>query len=57
MRSTGSILGSVLGGRFSDHELARHTAVNGGKTYAEVKHSRFCSKALRLLFFQAAFEK
>lgn len=33
----GSIGGSVLGGRFSDHELARRTAANGGKTFAELR--------------------
>lgn len=38
MCSPGSIGGSVLGGRFSDHELARRTAANGGKTFAEVNH-------------------
>jgi hypothetical protein len=35
----GCLLGSLLGGRFSDRELARRTAGNGGKMYAEVSYS------------------
>ena len=37
----GSILGSILGGRWSDRTLARLKAANGGVSYPEVSHSGF----------------
>ncbi|KAF8956891.1 vacuolar DHA amino acid exporter [Flammula alnicola] len=33
----GSIIGSILGGRWSDRELARQKAANGGKGYPEMR--------------------
>lgn len=49
--------GSVLGGRFSDHELARRTAANGGKPYPEVGHFKIVRRDILLMIFEASFEK
>jgi hypothetical protein len=38
-KSTGSMSGSVIGGRWSDHVLATLKAANGGKTSSEVRHA------------------
>ncbi len=31
------MVGSILGGRYSDYELARLTMENGGRSYPEVR--------------------
>ena len=38
---SGCIVGSVLGGRWSDYELARLKAANGGNNYPEVSALNF----------------
>lgn len=35
--SLGSVFGSILGGRYSDYQLAKMKAANGGQGYAEVR--------------------
>ena len=39
----GGIAGSVWGGRWSDYELARLKAVNGGNSYPEVSGPDYCT--------------
>ena len=40
---SGGIAGSVLGGRWSDYELARLKAANGGNGYPEVSVTDYCT--------------
>ncbi|KAG6840823.1 hypothetical protein C0991_004114 [Blastosporella zonata] len=51
----GSITGSLLGGRFSDRELARRKAANGNVSYAEMRLKSVIYSAVIMPMFVLAF--